>query len=102
MKTITGLFGSWKWKKALERQADERQDQMNLMGQIKECEFQMRRNEQVFNMQIEEGLIDALIYERESLRARHGYLMRIARASGQIAQEVSPDAVLFSEEAFAK
>lgn len=62
------------------------------LGQLKECEYLLRKNEALFNLEDEEEMIDCRIYEREALLARYQYLLRrirIERASGQ-AREVEP------------
>ena len=103
MKTTVNCFRSGKWKKALEKREDEERDPMSLMGQIRECEYLLRRNEQLFNMQTEDGLVDALIYEREALRARYDYLIRVARMSAPVKEpQFQERETVFSEKAFAE
>ena len=103
MKTTGNWFRSWKWKKALEKREDAERDPMGLMGQIRECEYLLRRNEQLFNMQGEDGLVDSLIYEREALRARYDYLIRAARQAGRAEEPAFPrQERVFPEKAFAE
>ena len=50
------------------------------LGQLKECEYLLRKNETLFNLEDEEEMIDCRIYEREALLARYQYLLRQIRA----------------------
>ena len=47
-----------------------------LVQEIRNCEFLMNRNDVLFNMTADEDLIEAQIYERESLRLQYSYLIK--------------------------
>ncbi len=47
--------------------------------EIKECVLAMQKNELLFNMEQNLDLIDAHIYQRESLQVRYNYLIRRAK-----------------------
>ena len=58
----------------------ERYGAADTVGQLKECEYLLRKNEMLFNMESDDELIDCRIYEREALLARYQYLLRRVRA----------------------
>ena len=56
--------------------------QPTLEDEIRECLEQIQWNEMLFEMELEEDLIDQRIYERKALLCRYRYLQRRARAMG--------------------
>ncbi|MDD3429603.1 MAG: DUF2508 family protein [Oscillospiraceae bacterium] len=50
-------------------------DLADIMDQIKECQYLLRRNENLFNLECDSDMIEARIFERESLLARYTYLL---------------------------
>ena len=53
-----------------------------LEEEIRECLEEMRRNEMLFDLEVESDLIDQRIYERQALLCRYRYLQGRARAMG--------------------
>ncbi len=56
--------------------------QPTLEEEIRDCLEQMRHNEMLFSLEVEEDLIDQRIYERKALLCRYHYLQAKARALG--------------------
>ncbi|MEG1782866.1 MAG: DUF2508 family protein [Oscillospiraceae bacterium] len=55
----------------------QRQESINfLTQQLKECERLLRCNEAIFDMTVEDALIEARIYEKHSLNKHYQYLLR--------------------------
>ena len=52
---------------------------LEIKKDIKECEQLLARNNVIFNMAIDESLIDAKIYERESLLRHYDYLVKLLK-----------------------
>ncbi len=67
----------------------ERYGAADTVGQLKECEYLLRKNEMLFNMESDDELIDCRIYEREALLARYQYLLRRVRAERAAAKTAS-------------
>ncbi|MDL2215682.1 hypothetical protein LJB77_01195 [Ruminococcaceae bacterium OttesenSCG-928-N02] len=68
------------WKKLSGQQTPVQPDPLTLLkNDIRDCEFRLRQNEQLFNLKVEDAMVDAIIFERESLLSRHSYLMSLAR-----------------------
>ena len=59
-----------------------RRYQPTLEEEIRDCLEQMRHNEMLFSLEVEEDLIDQRIYERKALLCRYHYLQAKARALG--------------------
>jgi len=56
-------------------------EQSGLIQDIREVRRQLEGNYALFAMEADEDLLDAAIYQREALEARHRYLLRLARES---------------------
>ena len=63
-------------KKLLEKNRQQDAEIMELVKEIRNCEFLMARNDTFFNMTSDEDLIEAQIYEREALRSQYNYLIK--------------------------
>ncbi|MDO5601701.1 MAG: DUF2508 domain-containing protein [Oscillospiraceae bacterium] len=59
------------------------EEEPDIVEQIRECEMLLRRNESLFNLEQDQQMIDAHIYEREALMVRYSTLLRRARAQGR-------------------
>ena len=82
---LTTLFAGYtaaegKAERTKTARQDDRCGISDTVGQLKECEYLLRKNETLFNMEDEEEMIDCRIYEREALLARYQYLLRQIRA----------------------
>lgn len=53
--------------------------EISLLAEIKDVQRQLSCTERWFQMESDEDLIDACIYQREVLNARYRYLMRKAK-----------------------
>ena len=53
-----------------------------LEEEIKECLFCLRRNEMMFDLEVDPDLIEQRIYERQALLCRYRYLLARARELG--------------------
>ena len=53
-----------------------------LEEELKECLFCLRRNEMMFNLEVNTDLIEQRIYERQALLCRYRYLLAKARELG--------------------
>ena len=53
-----------------------------LEEELKECLFCLRRNEMMFDMEVDTDLIEQRIYERQALLCRYRYLLGRARELG--------------------
>ena len=78
---LTTLFAGYtaaegKAERTKTARQDDRCGISDTVGQLKECEYLLRKNETLFNMEDEEEMIDCRIYEREALLARYQYLLR--------------------------
>ncbi|QEY34303.1 DUF2508 family protein [Caproiciproducens galactitolivorans] len=60
----------------------ENQDKDRIMDEIKEVCRLMACNESWFALESDENLIEACIYQRESLKSRYRYLLKQARLKG--------------------
>ena len=49
---------------------------------LKECLWEMRCNQMLFDLEIEPELIDQRVYEYQAIQSRYRYLQRQARAAG--------------------
>ena len=58
------------------------QDSWELISEIREVERKRAYTEEWFSLEKDENLIDACIYERESLCARYRYLISLAKRQG--------------------
>lgn len=55
-----------------------------LAEQLHECVFMLKRNEIMYNFEVDDDILDALIFEREAILCRHRSLikqLKMARAS---------------------
>ncbi len=48
---------------------------LNLKEELKNIRLQMKVNEEMFNLASDEYLVEAIIYDKMSLNARHGFLV---------------------------
>lgn len=82
------LKGGMKMELALKRVVKEREtdvqenDYWELISEIREVERKLAYTEDWFALEKDENLIDACIYERESLCARYRYLISLAKRRG--------------------
>lgn len=53
-----------------------------VLEEIKEVSRLLAHNERWFQLEEDKNLIEACIYQRESLRARYRYLLELARKQG--------------------
>ena len=53
-----------------------------LEEELKECLFCLRRNEMMFDLEVDSDLIEQRIYERQALLCRYRYLLAKARELG--------------------
>lgn len=53
-----------------------------LEEQIRQCMYDMRRNQMLFDLETEPELIDELVYEYQAIQSRYRYLQRKARMEG--------------------
>ena len=53
-----------------------------LEEELKECLFCLKRNEMMFDMEVDTDLIEQRIYERQALLCRYRYLLQRARELG--------------------
>ena len=53
-----------------------------LEEELKECLFCLKRNEMMFDLEVDTDLIEQRIYERQALLARYRYLLARARELG--------------------
>lgn len=60
---------------------------------LKECERLIARNDIIFNMAADEGLIDSKIYEREALLHHYDYLIRRLREKQKTSSAEKSDVV---------
>jgi len=67
----------------LRRTAKQNKDEyIGLIEEIREVEERLAFTEKWFSLESDQDLIDACIYERESLYARYRYLIGLARKNG--------------------
>ena len=60
----------------LKKKTDENNAEVaELKKELENCRFLIERNDTMFNMSTDENLIDAQIYERESLRWQYCYIL---------------------------
>ncbi len=57
-------------------------DEQKLLSEIKDVSRLLAYNECWFQLESDEDLIDACIYQREELQARYRYLLNLARQKG--------------------
>ena len=60
----------------------ERLDRQKIIDSIREVSRQLSYNECWFQMESDENLIDACIYQREELKSRYRYLLKLAKQKG--------------------
>ena len=58
------------------------EEYLDLIEEIREVEDRLAFIERWFSLECDQDLIDACIYERESLYARYRYLLGVARKNG--------------------
>lgn len=63
-------------KKLFEKSTEQDAEIVELIKEIRNCEFLMARNDTFFNMTSDEDLIESQIYEREALRSQYNYLIK--------------------------
>lgn len=67
-------------KKKIQDAEAEKTTRAELIDEIRECENMLQKNEFLFNLEIDEDMIEAYIYEREALMRRHRALVRQAKS----------------------
>lgn len=68
--------------KRVPRDAEHERYSPELEEDLKECLWDLRRNEMLFDLEVEPDLIEQRIYERQALLCRYRYLLGRARALG--------------------
>lgn len=68
--------------KRIARDAEHEKYCPELEEDLKECLWNLRRNEMLFDLEVEPDLIEQRIYERQALLCRYRYLLGRARALG--------------------
>lgn len=53
-----------------------------IVAQLRQLEQKIRDNEQLFNMTLEDDLLEACIYDGKALRSRYRYYHNMARQMG--------------------
>ncbi len=78
---VTALLGK---KAALRKaiRAENEQCSHELEQDIRDCLQSIAKNEQMFNLEVDEALLEARIYERQALQCRYRYLIEKARSIG--------------------
>ena len=61
---------------------EEKENKNRILDEMREILEQMSFNERWFQLECDDNLIDACIYQRESLKARYRYLLAKARDLG--------------------
>ncbi len=72
-------------KKAAMRKAIREENEAcakELAYDLRECLYRLAQNESMFNLEAEDALIEAYIYERQALFCRYRHLQEKARALG--------------------
>ena len=59
-----------------------------IIAQLRQLEQKIRENEAVFNMTLEDDLLEACIYDGKALRSRYRYYHNMARRMGIKAGEL--------------
>lgn len=49
---------------------------------LRDCLASLAKNEAMFNLEVEDALVEARIYERQALQCRYRYLLEKARSIG--------------------
>ena len=60
----------------------KREEYFGLIEEIRDVEERLAFTEKWFSLECDQDLIDACIFERESLYARYRYLLGVARKNG--------------------
>lgn len=68
--------------KRIPRDAEHERYHPELEEDLKECLWCLRRNEMMFDLEIDPDLIEQRIYERQALLCRYRYLLQKARELG--------------------
>lgn len=61
---------------------EQNEDSRRIIDEIKEVSRLMACNDCWFELECDENLIDACIYQREELNSRYRYLLKLARQQG--------------------
>lgn len=64
------------------KEVSKQQDNESLLAELKEVGRMLTCNDAWFELECDENLIDACIYQREALQARYRYLLSCARRQG--------------------
>ena len=59
-----------------------------IIAQLRQLEQKIRENEEIFNMTLEDDLLEACIYDGKALRSRYRYYHNLARRMGIRAGEL--------------
>ncbi|MCI1965954.1 MAG: DUF2508 family protein [Oscillospiraceae bacterium] len=57
-------------------------DRQQIIGAIRDVSRQLAYNERWFQIESDENLIDACIYQREELKSRYRYFLKLAKQKG--------------------
>ena len=74
----------------LERKCTQKQSlsASEIIAQLRQLEQKIRENEAIFNMTLEDDLLEACIYDGKALRSRYRYYHNMARRMGIKAGEL--------------
>lgn len=78
-RTVCGLENGTKERRGIRARIRE---QHPILSDIQDVLQKLQRNQQQFDMTDDDDLIEALIFEQNSLWARYNYLLRSARQEG--------------------
>lgn len=62
--------------------AENEQCRKELEQDLRDCLASLAKNEAMFNLEVEDALVEARIYERQALQCRYRYLIEKARLIG--------------------
>lgn len=79
------MFIMQEWIAKLRRPRPQESPQSALIEELRELRRQMDGIESCFALEADEDLLDAAIYQREALEARHRHLLRLAREQHAVA-----------------
>lgn len=70
-----------------EKRRAEQVGRQELLSTLRRLEEEIRRNEALFNLLVEDDLLEACIYEGKALRSRYRYYHNLARKMGVACRE---------------
>lgn len=75
---MEGVLGTFAGTKGKEKE-EQKELSNKIASEMEEILLQIKETETKYNLTSDSDLIDALIYEELSLRARYSYLLRLAK-----------------------